>query len=205
MAKYRFSVDMGIFTGARYLEPEFDTPDGKSKVKIPGIFIPCAINGITVQADTRDEAKRNVSGFRAFITFVQRAVSGKYVQTIKERLTREGNAITPYNVPAYSVCYTLPEEKRVKIRAALAKRVLSEHPDWANQSDTQGTDLARAISTLMPFQMGDSYLIEEQPSQGQPRNSTAPVAQGVAGYAAQIPTQEAQENMWQENNEDLPF
>ena len=141
MSKYRFSIDAGIFTGARYIEPEFPTADGKGKVKIPGIFIPTGINGIDIKADTRDEGKRNASGFRAFLTFVHRGLSGKYIQTIRDRLTREGEQITAYNVPAYSVCYTLPEEKRAKIRAVLAKRVIAEHPELANQTDTQGTDL----------------------------------------------------------------
>lgn len=205
MSKYRFSIDAGIFTGARYIEPEFPTADGKGKVKIPGIFIPTGINGIDIKADTRDEGKRNASGFRAFLTFVHRGLSGKYIQTIRDRLTREGEQITAYNVPAYSVCYTLPEDKRAKIRAVLAKRVIAEHPELANQTDTQGTDLAKAISTLMPFQMGDSYLIEEQNTPQQPRNSSAPVAQGVTGYSTQAPTDYADPFGGEEAPDDLPF
>ena len=108
-------------------------------------------------------------------------------------------------MPAYSVCYTLPEEKRAKIRAVLAKRVIAEHPELANQTDTQGTDLAKAISTLMPFQMGDSYLIEEQNAQQQPRNSSAPVAQGVTGYSTQAPTDYADPFGGEEAPDDLPF
>lgn len=202
MAKYRFSIDVGTFTGARYLELPLQT--AKGEVKVPGIFIPVGINGISVQADTREEDKRNASGFRAFLNFVQRSLNGKYINSIKERYQREGKEITAYNVPAYSVCYTLPEDKRTKIRAVLAKRVIAEHPEWANQTDTQGTDLSKAISTLMPFQMGDSYLIEEQQQQQQ-RNSTAPVAQGVTGYSSPAPT-DYQDPFGGENApDDLPF
>lgn len=179
MARYRFSIDIGTFIGARFLNLTL-TEGGKP---IPGIFIPAGINGIEIQQDTRDEGKRNASGFRAFLNFLQRSCNGKYIDAVKQSLMRKGEEITLYNVPAYQVAYTLPEEKRNKIRAALKARVIAEHPEWKDQSDTQGTDLSRAISMLMPYQMGDSYLVEDQNNQ-QPRNSSAPVSQGVAGYSA---------------------
>ena len=99
---------------------------------------------------------------------------------------------------------TLPEEKRNKIRASLAIKILKEHPEWAGQTDTTGTDLARAISMMMPFQMGDSYLIEDQNTQQQ-LNSTAPVAQQVAGYTPQTVDMN-DPNAWaQPSDDDLPF
>ena len=116
---------------------------------------------------------------------------------------RKGEEITLYNVPAYQVAYTLPEEKRNKIRAALKARVIADHPEWKDQSDTQGTDLSRAISMLVPYQMGDSYLVEDQNTQ-QPRNSSAPVAQGVAGYT-QPASSEYDPFGGGEANDDLPF
>ena len=69
MARYRFSIDIGTFIGARFLNLTL-TEGGKP---IPGIFIPAGINGIEIQQDTRDEGKRNASGFRAFLNFLQRS------------------------------------------------------------------------------------------------------------------------------------
>ncbi len=180
MARYRFSIDVGAFIGARFLNLTL-TEGGKP---IPGIFIPAGINGIEVQTDNRDEGKRNNSGIRAYMNFQQRNPSNKYVEAVKQGLQRKGEPITLYNVPAYQVAYTLPEAKRTRIREALKKRVLAEHPEWKDQTDTQGTELSRAISMLMPYQVGDSYLIEEQQQQGAPRNASAPVSQGVTGYSA---------------------
>ena len=177
MARYRNSQDLGVFIGAQFINlPR----EGQSP--IPGIFIPVGINGIEVKQDNRDESKRNASGFRAFFITQQRVCSNKYIEAVKQGLMRKGETVTLYNVPAYQVCYTLPEEKRQKIRAALAKHIIAKHPEWAQQTDTQGTDLARAISMMMPFQMGDSYLIEEQQASAAPVNNATPVAQGVAGY-----------------------
>ncbi len=179
MARYRFSIDIGTFIGARFLNLTL-TEGGKP---IPGIFIPAGINGIEVQQDTRDEGKRNPSGIRAFLNFQQRSCNNKYIDAVKQSLMRRGEEITLHNVPAYQVAYTLSEEKRTRIRAALKTRVIAEHPEWKDQTDTQGTDLARAISTLMPYGMGDSYLMEDQQSQQQ-RNTSVPVSQGVSGYSA---------------------
>ena len=199
MARYRFSIDIGTFIGARFLNLTL-TEGGKP---IPGIFIPAGINGIEIQQDTRDEGKRNASGFRAFLNFLQRSCNGKYIDAVKQSLMRKGEEITLYNVPAYQVAYTLPEEKRTKIRAALKARVIADHPEWKDQSDTQGTDLSRAISMLVPYQMGDSYLVEDQNTQ-QPRNSSAPVAQGVAGYTHPA-SSEYDPFGGGEANDDLPF
>ena len=179
MARYRFSVDAGQFIGARFISPTFEE-GGKP---VPGIFIPAGINGIEVQNDTREEGKRNASGFRAFLNFRQVLCNNKYTDSVKQGLVRRGEEITPYNVPAYQVAYSLPEAKRTKIREVLKNFILKLHKEWANQTDTQGTDLSKAISTMMPYQMGDSYLMEEQQSAA-PRNNNAPVAQGVAGYSA---------------------
>ncbi len=199
MARYRNSQDLGVFIGARYICPTFE--EGGKPIR--GIFIPVDINGIEVQQDNREEGKRNASGIRAFINTQQRSCNNKYIDAVKQSLMRKGEEITLYNVPAYQICYTLPEEKRQKIRAALAKRLKLEHPEWAQQTDTQGTDLARAISMMMPFQMGDSYLMEEQSASQTPRNTSAPVAQGVAGYTSQQP--DPFDEAFTQNNDDLPF
>lgn len=201
MARYRNSQDLGIFIGAQFI----NLPRGEGQTPIPGIFIPAAINGIDVKADTREDGKRNVSGFRAFITTQQRALSGKYVEAVKQGLMRRGEPITPYNVPAYQLCYTLPEEKRVKIRAALAERLKKEHPEYAAQSDTPGTELARAVSTMMPFQMGDSYLMEEASpaAPAAPAFKAAPMAQGVSGYTPV--TSFGADDTWKPADDDLPF
>lgn len=199
MARYRFSIDAGIFIGARFRKLRFE----ENGPEIPCLCIPVGINGIEVQTDNREEGKRNPSGFRAFLNFTQRLCNGKYISAVKESLTRKGEQITLYNVPAYQVAYTLPETKRVKIREVLKKRVIAEHPEWANQTDTQGTDLARAISMMIPFQVGDSYLVEEQQN-AQPRNTSAPVAQGVAGYSA--PVDDYQDPFGADDApDDLPF
>lgn len=199
MARYRNSQDLGVFIGAKYIT----CPNEEGK-PVRGIFIPDAINGIAVTQDNREEGKRNSSGIRAFINTQQRFANQKYIDSVKERLVKSGEQITAYNVPAYQICYTLPEEKRKKIRAALATKILKEHPEWAGQTDTQGTDLARAISMMMPFQMGDSYLIEDQNTQQQ-LNSTAPVAQHVAGYTPQAVAMN-DPNAWaQLSDDDLPF
>ena len=97
MARYRFSIDIGTFIGARFLSLNL-TEGGKS---IPGIFIPAGINGIEVQTDTRDEGKRNASGIRAFLNFQQRSCNNKYIDAVKQSLQRKGEEITLYNVPAY--------------------------------------------------------------------------------------------------------
>lgn len=199
MARYRNSQDLGVFIGAKYIT----CPNEEGK-PVRGIFIPDAINGIAVTQDNRDEGKRNSSGIRAFINTQQRFVNQKYIDSVKERLVKSGEKITAYNVPAYQICYTLPEEKRNKIRAALATKILKDHPEWTGQTDTTGTDLARAISMMMPFQMGDSYLIEDQNTQQQ-LNSTAPVAQQVAGYTPQA-VDLNDPNAWvPPTDDDLPF
>lgn len=201
--RYRNSQDLGVFIGARFIAQTF-TEGGPV---IRGIFIPVDINGITVNQDTREEGKRNASGFRAFINTQQRYCNNRYIDAIKQKLQREGEPITAYNVPSHQICYTLPEEKRTKIRAALAKNIIKQHPEWAQQKDEdKDSDLHKAISRMMPFQMGDSYLIEEKTSQGayQP-TSTAPVAQQVSGYTP--PTNDPF-NSEQYNNgsdDDLPF
>ena len=201
MARYRNSQDLGVFIGAKYIE----LPNGEGKPAIPGIFIPAGINGIDVRQDTRDESKRNASGIRAFINTQQRSCSMKYIEAVKQGLMRKGENITLYNVPAYQICYMLPEEKRTKIRAALAKRILAEHPEWSQQTDTQGTDLSRAISMMLPFQMGDSYLVEEQNQQGAYTNTSAPVAQGITGYSAATPPEDNSAQWSPANDDDLPF
>lgn len=200
MARYRNSQDLGIFIGAQFI----NLPRGEGQAPVPGIFIPAAINGIDVRADNRDEKKRNASGFRAFINTQQRSCSNRYIEAVKQGLMRKGEQVTLYNVPAYQVCYMLPEEKRTKIRAALEKRIKAEHPEWAEQTDTSGTDLAREISTMMPFQMGDSYLIEEQSQPTTHMNVSAPVAQGVTGYSAAV-LNEDNSGQWAPADEDLPF
>lgn len=200
MARYRFSVDAGQFIGARYLTLDFD---GK---KISGLFVPDKINGIEVKSDNREEGKRNVSGFRAFLNFRQFTGKSfnKYIQSVKEGLMRKGEPITLHNVPAYQVAYSLPEAKRNAIRAALAKYVIAQNPELATQTDTEGTDLARAISTLMPFQMGDSYLMEDQQQAAAPVNNSAPVTQGVSGYSSAVAAPADSE--WQSpQDDDLPF
>ena len=179
MARYRNSQDLGVFIGARYICPTFE--EGGKPIR--GIFIPVDINGIEVQQDNREEGKRNASGIRAFINTQQRSCNNKYIDAVKQSLMRKGEEITLYNVPAYQICYTLPEEKRQKIRAALAKRLKLEHPEWAQQTDTQGTDLQSASQT--------------------PRNTSAPVAQGVAGYTSQQP--DPFDEAFTQNNDDLPF
>lgn len=199
MARYRNSQDLGVFIGAKYIT----CPNEEGK-PVRGIFIPDAINGIVVTQDNREEGKRNSSGVRAFINTQQRFASQKYIDSVKERLVKSGEQITAYNVPAYQICYTLPELKRNKIRAALATKILKEHPEWAGQTDTQGTDLARAISMMMPFQMGDSYLIEDQNTQQQ-LNSTAPVAQQVAGYTPQSVDLNDPNTWVPPTDDDLPF
>lgn len=200
MARYRNSQDLGVFIGARFIAPVLT--EGGNPIR--GIFIPTDINGIEVQQDTRDEDKRNHSGIRAFINTQQRACNNKYIEAVKQSLMRKGEAVTLHNVPAYHICYTLPEEKRTRIRASLAKRIIAEHPEWASQTDTQGADLARAISMMMPFQMGDSYLIEEPPAASAPRTSSAPVAQGVAGYAP-ASSPDPFDSAFLSQDEDLPF
>lgn len=200
MARYRNSQDLGVFIGAKYIT----CPNEEGK-PVRGIFIPDAINGIVVTQDKRGEDKRNASGIRAFINTQQCFFkNNRYIDSVKERLVKSGEQVTAYNVPAYQICYTLPEEKRNKIRAALAVKILKQHPEWAGQTDTQGTDLARAISMMMPFQMGDSYLIEDQNTQQQ-LNSTAPVAQQVAGYTPQAVDMN-DPNAWAPStDDDLPF
>lgn len=199
MARYRNSQDLGVFIGARFIAPTFE--EGGKPIR--GIFIPVDINGIEVQQDSREEGKRNASGIRAFINTQQRSCNPKYIEAVKQSLQRKGEEITLYNVPAYQVCYTLPEEKRARIRASLAKRLIAQHPEWANQTDTQGTELARAISMMMPFQMGDSYLMEDN-NNAAPRNSSAPIAQGVAGYTAQQ-TDPFDQDAFASDDSDLPF
>lgn len=199
MARYRFSIDLGTFLGAKFLNVAL-TEGGKP---FPCICIPVGVNGIAVQTDTREEGKRNQSGFRAFLNFIQRSCNGKYIEAVKQSLLRRGEEVTLHNVPAYQVCYSLKEELRNNIRAMLKARVLADHPEWKDQTDTQGTDLARAISTLMPFQMGDSYLMEEQ--QQQPRNTSALIAQGVAGYSAPVSNEYDPLGMPTGNMDDVPF
>lgn len=203
MARYRFSIDIGAFIGARYI----NFTEGDGKPQIPGVFIPAAVNGIEVKQDARDESKANRSKFRAFLNFQQRVCNFKFIDSIKQKLMRQGDTPTLYNVPAYDVCYTLPEAKRTVIRKALVKRLLAEHPEWAGQKDEKGTDLSRAVSTLMPFNIGESYLMEEQSAaQTASASVSAPISQPTAGYTPAAPAPADSE--WQptdENGDDLPF
>lgn len=191
MARYRFSIDMGVFLGMRHITVDID---GKP---ISGIFIPTGVNGIDVSVDNRSKDKANQSGLRAFLNFQQRNYNAAYQSAVRDRLAQQGEVPTLYNVPAMQVCYTLPEERRKLIRASLKKKVLLEHPEWSAQEDIKGTDLAGAISRLMPFQMGDSYLMEDATANQQ--YGSAPVSQSVSGYTPVSnygPTSE---------QEDLPF
>ena len=63
-----------------------------------------------------------------------------------------------------------------------------------------GTDLSRAISMMMPFTMGDCYLVEENRNTVAPANPSAPSAQSVAGYTPAAAPAETPE--W---DNDLPF
>lgn len=197
MARYRSSIDLGAFLGARYIS---FTEDGKT---IPGIFIPTAINGIEVREDKRTK-NANQSKLRAFINFVQRSYNAAFLTACKNKLVSTGETPTPYNVPAWQQCYTLPEERRLAIRAALKKVVIRDNPDLATMEDVKGNDLAAAISRLMPFSVGDSYLIEEQSAAAPPSYSSGPSAQSVGGYTpAQLP---ADDNVYHGPDEnDLPF
>lgn len=194
MAKYRFSIDLGCFIGVRHIS----IPVGENGQAIPGIFIPTGINGIDVADDTRGEGRANQSKIRAFVNFQQRSLNNKYIQAIKDRLISRGEPVTATNIPAWSVCYSLSEEKRTRIRAALKRKVLAEHPEYNGQEDVKGTELSAAISRFVPFQMGDSYLIEESAQSYTPQYGY-PAPQQVTGYTpAQMPDPSYQ-------NEDLPF
>jgi hypothetical protein len=195
MAHYRFSIDLGRFIGARYIT--VNNEEGKA---VNGIFIPSSINAINVLNDTRDEGKRNQSGFKAFVNFAMRRSSEKYISTIRQSTIGRGETVTEYNIPYYQACVSIKEEMRTKIRAVLAAKVLKDHPEWNGQSDTPGTDLSRAVSMLMPFAMGDCYLVEENRTQTQSVNSNVPSAASVQGYTpAAAP---AENQPW---NDDLPF
>lgn len=176
MARFKFSLDLGCFIGARHI-----SIPGENGQPIPGLFIPTGINGIEVGEDTRGDGRANQSKIRAFVNFQQRSLNNKYLQAVKDRLISKGEVVTATNVPAWGVCYTLPEEKRSRIRAALKKKVLAEHPEYNGQEDVKGSDLAGAITRLMPFQMGDSYLMEETPQSYTPQYGY-PSPQQVTGY-----------------------
>lgn len=195
MAHYRFSIDLGRFIGARFVT--INNEEGKP---VNGIFIPSGINAINVLADTRDEGKRNPSGIKAFINLVMRRASNKYIDTIRQSTVGRGETVTEYNIPYYQACLSIKEEIRNKIREVLAKKVIQQHPEWNGQSDTQGTDLSRAISMMMPFTMGDCYLVEENRNTAAPANPSAPSAQSVAGYTPAAAPAETPE--W---DNDLPF
>ncbi len=170
MARYRSSIDLGAFLGVRFLNAQVGE-DGSS---VQGIFIPTGINGIEVKPDTRPDGKCNQSKLRAFLNFQQRSCNASYLQFIRNRIISAGETITPFNVPAWHQCYILPEEKRTKIRQALKKRILAEHPELAGQEDVRGTDLSKQISRLMPFQMGDSFLIDDSTAAPQAAAPTPP-------------------------------
>lgn len=196
--RYRFSLDLGKLLGARFVT--INNEEGKP---MPGLFIPIGINFIEVKKDERAEDKRNLSGIQAFVNFTFWQVGQRLIDAIKSKMLREGTQITTFNVPAYQVNYTLNEEKRAKQRAALAKKVLKDHPEWATQTDEDKTsDLHRAVSVMQPSDLGLAYACE-------PKNATtatptnAPVAQTVQGYT---PTQDPFEAAAaQDSGDDLPF
>lgn len=202
MTKYRFSVDLGKFFGAKAVTVKGD--DGQTDV--PGIFIPAAINGLQLTQDRRAEQKRNRSGLRCFANFVFRDPNRSYIQSVRDGLMRKGEPQSPYNIPAYTVCFSLREEIRNRIRQALQKLVLREQPELEGQADERGTELAKAISRLTPFGMGDAYLVEDRHLQGQSyQNPSQP--QGFAVQQAQSwtpPTGDdgGQQEPWED---DMPF
>jgi len=202
MARYRFSIDLGVFLGMRHIT----VPLGEGGKNIQGIFIPTGINGIDVREDNRPDGKCNQSKLRAFVNFQQRDYASAYLSSVRDRLTAKGEAITPYNVPAWQVCYTLPEERRTVIRGVLKQVVLKAHPEWSQQEDSKGTELAAAISILMPFQMGDSYLIDDGNGQQSQSYSSAPSAQQVSGYTP-VAAPPADQSGWDAptSMDDLPF
>lgn len=202
MTKYRFSIDLGKFFGAKAVTVKGD--DGQTDV--PGIFIPAAINGLQLTQDRRAEQKRNRSGLRCFANFVFRDPNRSYIQSVRDGLMRKGEPQTPYNIPAYTVCFSLREEIRNRIRQVLQKLVLREQPELEGQADERGTELAKAISRLTPFDMGDAYLVEDRHLQGQSyQNPSQP--QGFAVQQAQSwtpPTGDdgGQQEPWED---DMPF
>ena len=202
MTKYRFSVDLGKFFGAKAVTVKGD--DGQTDV--PGIFIPAAINGLQLTQDRRTEQKRNRSGLRCFANFVFRDPNRSYIQSVRDGLMRKGEPQSPYNIPAYTVCFSLKEEIRNRIRQVLQKLVLREQPELEGQADERGTELAKAISRLTPFDMGDAYLVEDRHLQGQSyQNPSQP--QGFAVQQAQSwtpPTGDdgGQQEPWED---DMPF
>lgn len=199
MARYRNSQDLGVFIGARFISQVFE--EGGRPVR--GLFIPTDINGIDVQKDEREAARRNVSGLRAFINTQQRQPHQRYIDAIRQSVIRRGDEVTAYNVPAYQICYILPEEKRLRIRKALRARVLAQHPEWSQQSDTPGTDLSREISRMVPFQMGDSYLIPPANASQQERASSGMQAEGLASRPMAQPA--AFDTSDTVTDDDLPF
>jgi hypothetical protein len=100
----------------------------------------------------------------------------------------------------------LKEEIRNRIRQVLQKLVLREQPELEGQADERGTELAKAISRLTPFDMGDAYLVEDRHLQGQSyQNPSQP--QGFAVQQAQSwtpPTGDdgGQQEPWED---DMPF
>lgn len=202
MAKYRFSIDLGKFFGAKAVVVKGD--DGQTDV--PGIFIPAAINGLQVTQDGRAEQKRNRSGLRCFANFVFRDPNGIYIQSVRDGLLRKGEAQTPYNIPAYTVCFSLKEEIRTRIRQALQKLVLREQPELSGQADERGTELAKAISRLTPFDMGDAYLVEDRHLQGQsyqnPSQPQGPAVQQAQSWTPPTGDDGGQQESWED---DLPF
>lgn len=205
MAKYRFSIDLGKFFGAKAVVVKGD--DGVTDV--PGIFIPAAINGLQVTQDSRAEQKRNRSGLRCFANFVFRDPNGIYIQSVRDGLLRKGEAQTPYNIPAYTVCFSLKEEIRARIRQALQKLVLREQPELAGQADERGTELSKAISRLTPFDMGDAYLVEDRHLSGQsyqnPSQSQGPAVQSAQTWTPPQTDPATGMPYGQEVPDDLPF
>lgn len=193
MAKYRTSQDLGALIGVRYV----NIPNEQGQ-PIPGIFIPTGINGIDVKADNRDENHRNASGINAWLNCRLDYPGNAFLQACRQRLMRENEVETPYNIPAFNVNVATSEEKRNKIREAIAKRMRMEHPEWKDLPDEKGNELAKAISRLMPYTIGQAYLVEPKnaPAQQQP---FAPVTQNVSGYT---PAPVPQESNYEDG---LPF
>lgn len=195
MASYRVYADLMAYTGAQYINakarPRKEGESDADYAKVPivsGVFIPDKYNDIQVAADTSKEGFRNASGLTAKLNlnvYPLRLGNGqdgqptphqKLVDAAKIRVQQQGNDVTAYNIPSVSVNASFRKEFLDDMRKKVAAQLIRQHPEWQGTTEETNTDLRRAVSARIPYEIGLGYLREPKGNGQSQQQAVAPAA-----------------------------
>lgn len=185
MADFFGKQNLMAFKGAKLL-----TGIDEERPSLVYVAIPVSWNDIELSQD----GKRAMSGIYLSET------TDKFRQACRERRQMSGESMDGYLPPSHTMEARFDKEFREKALAVARKRLLIEHPEWADNADPQhNTELRNAMYDAVRVRLGSLYLSQRQaaaPSGTQPQYAQA---QGAQSYQPDMQPADAS------YDDDLPF